>query len=318
MVDEPVEEHASSVRDRAVGALVGLAVGDAVGTTLEFKPRDSYEHITDMVGGGPFGLEPGQWTDDTSMALCLADTLLEKGQVDQADLMGRFVRWWRQGENSSTGTCFDIGMTTSSALLSFERSGEPVAGSTDERSAGNGSLMRLAPVAVLYHRSRVDAETAARAQSVTTHAAPAAVDACAYFAGLLVNAINGKAEQELLRPEKIEGAEEVQVVAAGSWRDKRRDEIRSTGYVIHTLEAALWSVANSGSFEEAVLLAANLGDDADTVAAVTGQLAGALWGTGSIPEDWKRRLTWSDTITEKACALFDAGRSKNLEEAKCR
>ena len=309
-------ESAGSVRDRAIGALLGLAVGDAIGTTVEFRRRDSFTPLTDMVGGGPFNLKAGQWTDDTSMALCLADTLLEKGQVDQADLMERFVRWWRQGENSSTGTCFDIGMTTSSALRRFERSGDPVAGSTHARSAGNGSLMRLAPVVILHHGSRADARAAARAQSVTTHAAPAAMDACAFFAGLLVDAINGMDKEELLRPANVEGAEGFQAVSAGSWRSKGRDEIQSTGYVIHTLEAALWSVAAAESFDEAVLTAANLGDDADTVAAVTGQMAGALWGASSIPQRWKDRLAWNETINEKASALFDRGRSKNPEMPK--
>src|ERR1700754_2398601 len=109
-----------AVRDRAVGALVGLAVGDAVGTTLEFSRRDSMPPLKDMVGGGPFRLQPGQWTDDTSMALCLADSLLACDGLNQHDLMQRFLRWWRDGENSCTGECFDIGITTRTALMRFE------------------------------------------------------------------------------------------------------------------------------------------------------------------------------------------------------
>ena len=286
---------------------MGLAVGDAVGTTVEFRPRDSFAPLTDMVGGGPFDLEPGEWTDDTSMALCLADSLLAKGRLDQADLIERFVRWWRRGENSATGSCFDIGHTTATALARYEGSRNPAAGSTDLRSSGNGSLMRLAPVAILHHRSRHEAEVAARAQSTTTHAAPPAVDACVFFAGLLVDAINGAAREELLLPRTIDAVDEVRAVAAGSWRCKRRNEIRSSGYVIHTLEAALWTVAGAGSPEEAVLAAANLGDDADTVAAVTGQLAGALWGASSIPQRWKDRLAWHDAIASRAATLFDMG-----------
>ena len=129
-------------RDKAIGALLGLAVGDAVGTTLEFKGRDTYHPLTGMVGGGPFNLSPGQWTDDTSMALCLADSLLACGKVDQRDLIKRFVRWQREGENSCTGRCFDIGSTVGNALVKFELYGNPVAGSTHPRAAGNGSLMR--------------------------------------------------------------------------------------------------------------------------------------------------------------------------------
>ena len=135
-----------SVQDRYRGALLGLAAGDAVGTTLEFKPPGTFEPITGMVGGGPFRLDPGQWTDDTSMALCLAESLITQQGFDPADQMARYVRWWREGHLSSNGTCFDIGGTVRGALSRFEISGEPFSGSTDPQSAGNGSIMRLAPV----------------------------------------------------------------------------------------------------------------------------------------------------------------------------
>ncbi len=136
-------------QDRARGALLGLAVGDALGTTLEFTERDRKPHHTEMTGGGPFGLEPGQWTDDTSMALALADSLVERRGFDPRDLMTRFVAWRKKGDYSCTGTCFDIGITTQRALTTFQRTGEPFAGSTALDDAGNGSIMRLAP-AVLF------------------------------------------------------------------------------------------------------------------------------------------------------------------------
>jgi ADP-ribosyl-[dinitrogen reductase] hydrolase len=120
-----------------MGALLGLAVGDALGTTLEFSPRDTRPHHTEMGGGGPFGLQPGQWTDDTAMALALADSLLSCGGPDPADLMRRFVDWWRKGAYSCTGTCFDIGTTTREALARFERTANPFSGSPDEDSVGS-------------------------------------------------------------------------------------------------------------------------------------------------------------------------------------
>src|SRR5258707_14256722 len=123
--------------DRARGCLLGLAVGDALGTTLEFRSRDTYPPLTDMIGGGPFNLALGEWTDDTSMALCLADSLIENGDLDETDLMRRFVRWWSNGENSATGWCFDIGGTTSMALGEFAKTGNPRAGSRDPNTAGN-------------------------------------------------------------------------------------------------------------------------------------------------------------------------------------
>jgi len=137
-----------TLNSRLQGCLLGLAVGDAVGTTLEFKPPGSFEAIDDMVGGGPFRLAPGQWTDDTSMALCLAESLLHCDGFDAADQMRRYCDWWRNGYLSSTGRCFDIGNTVANALHRFEASGDPFSGDTSPFSAGNGSLMRLAPVAI--------------------------------------------------------------------------------------------------------------------------------------------------------------------------
>jgi ADP-ribosylglycohydrolase len=297
-----------SRRDRAIGALLGLAAGDALGTTLEFTRRDSRPPLTDMVGGGPFRLAPGEWTDDTSMALCLARSLLAHRALDPLDLMQRFCRWRDQGEDACTGRCFDIGATVNAALARFQRTGDPLAGSPDPETAGNGSLMRLAPVAIFWHRDAAQADAAAALQSRTTHAAPAAVDACRVFARLLVRVIAGEDKRALLEPWEQTGDLDpaVAAVVAGSWRTKDRDAIRSSGYVVHSLEAALWAVDRAGGFEEAVLLAANLGDDADTVAAIAGQLAGAIWGASGIPERWRHRLARADEIGDLAASLFAA------------
>ena len=131
------------VVDRYRGCLLGLAVGDALGTTLEFQPPGSFEPTADKVGGGPFRLKPGQWTDDTSMALCLAESLIERRGFDPVDQLERYCCWYRTGHLSSTGRCFDIGSTTRAALHRFERTREPCCGSTDPATAGNGSIMRL-------------------------------------------------------------------------------------------------------------------------------------------------------------------------------
>ena len=237
--------------DRACCCLLGLAVGDAVGTTLEFQVRDNYPPLTDMGGGGPFGLAPGQWTDDTSMALCLADSLIENGDLDEIDLMGRFVRGWRNGENGVAGLCFDIGFPTRAALSEFERSGNPRAGREDPNTAGNGSLMRLAPAAIRHHANGTRAIDVARRQSVTTHAARTAVDACAFFAGLLVDAIDGAGQQVLLSPRRFKGHPEIVAIADGRYFGKERGEIESSGYVVHTLEAALWCIRRAADFREA-------------------------------------------------------------------
>ena len=181
-----------TTRDRFRGCLLGLAAGDALGTTLEFKRPGSFQPTDDMVGGGPFDLEPGQWTDDTSMALCLAVSLIECGGFDPEDQMGRYVRWWREGYLSCTdGPAFDIGSTVKDALSRFERTGNPYAGSTNPNSAGNGSLMRLAPAPMYFVGDAMEAIDRSADSSRTTHGTEEAVDACRYFAGLLVGALNG-------------------------------------------------------------------------------------------------------------------------------
>ncbi len=298
------------IRDRAMGALLGLAVGDALGTTLEFRPRDEGARLVDIRGGGPFHLQPGSWTDDTAMALALGESFLASESLDCSDLTDRFVAWWRKGEYSCTGDCFDIGITTRNALQRYLRTGDPVAGSTDPRTAGNGSLMRLAPVALRFWNDRDSLDHAAAQQSRTTHAAEEAVDGCRVFADVLADAISGKPRRDVLAPRSFEGAPAIAKIVGGSWRGRARKEIRSSGYVVHTLEAAMWSVARTGNFRNAVLLAANLADDADTVAAVTGQLAGAIYGLSGIPTDWLERIAWKGRLLDTAERLAELGRKE--------
>lgn len=279
MSSSAVRHVGSTLRDRAEGALLGLAVGDALGTTLEFSERDTYPPLLDMVGGGPFSLAPGIWTDDTFMAIALAESLIGKAELDRRDLMDRFVRWWKEGEYSPTGTCFDIGATTQAALARYLRTGDPIAGSGDPKSAGNGSLMRLSPVAIWGVRvCEAKMREAARLQSATTHGASACLDACEAFAVILRQVLLGASFEEALAAALgMAAVEPINTILAGSWRGKKRHEIQSSGYVAHSLEASLWCVASTTNYRDAVLLAANLGDDADTTAAITGQLAGALY-----------------------------------------
>jgi ADP-ribosyl-[dinitrogen reductase] hydrolase len=278
-----------------------------VGTTLEFHPRDSYPPLTDMVGGGPFELAAGDWTDDTSMALALADSLLADPNLDPHDLMRRFLAWRDDGAYASVGHCFDIGHTVNDALDRWQRTGDPVAGSTDSRSAGNGSLMRLAPVALVHWRDRARLALVAAQQSRTTHGAPEAVSACIAFADVLAEAIAGMPKIDVMRPRLGDYAGEIAPIMAGRWRGKPRSEIQSSGYVAHSLEAALWSVSKTDDFRSAVLLAANLGGDADTTAAITGQLAGALYGLSGIPSAWLEKLAWRDEIIVVAEDLVELG-----------
>lgn len=295
----------SYVNDNALGTMLGLAVGDALGTSLEFSERDALPHQTEMTGGGPFGLEPGQWTDDTSMALALADSIILSGGLDPRDLMERFVAWRDHGHYSCTGECFDIGMTTSDALDRYRDTGNPYSGQTDSDMAGNGSLMRIAPVALYTLWQPEMASTLARDQSRTTHGAAQAIEACDFFVGLLREAILGAGRGDVLKPRPRTGHPDITGIAGGDWRNKTWKSIRSSGYVSHTLEAAIWSVGNTTTFEEALILAVNLADDSDTVGAVTGQLAGAIYGAKAIPERWLTRLAWRDKIDALSNGLVD-------------
>ena len=294
--------------DRFRGCLLGLAVGDAVGTTVEFCARGSFPPVTDMVGGGPFDLEPGQWTDDTSLALCLAESLIETQGFDARDQMERYVRWYREGHLSSTGRCFDIGGTTSSALHRFERTGEPFSGLIDAHCAGNGSLMRLAPISMFFYPDVEKAVLYANESSRTTHGAVECLDACCLYAFMLVKGLDGESKDDILfgvtNTVVMQGqSPKIQAIAAGEYRDKTADQIRGSGYVVESLEAALWCFHTTHTFRDAILKAVNLGDDADTTAAVCGQIAGAHYGESGIPAEWLDKLCMKEMITDFAGRL---------------
>jgi ADP-ribosyl-[dinitrogen reductase] hydrolase len=269
-----------SIMERARGMLLGLAVGDAVGTTVEFSAPGTFAPVTDMVGGGPFHLPAGAWTDDTSMALCLAESLVERGW-DPVDQLERYLRWYREGYRSSIGRCFDIGNATRAALERFERTREPFPGDAAPNAAGNGPLMKLAPVVLAYAERPEDAVRYAGESARTTHGSPLAVEACETFARLLLDALHGRTPPL-------------------AWREP----VRGTGYILESLNAAQWAVDTTASFEAAILAAVNLGDDADTTGAVYGQLAGAYYGAEGIPAGWRARLTLANQIEEFADQLY--------------
>ena len=292
--------------DRYRGCLLGLACGDAVGTSVEFSPRGTFAPVTDMTGGGPFGLLAGEWTDDTSMALCLATSLAYCKETNLRDQISRYVNWWQHGYLSCTGDCFDIGMTVRAALNRFLTTKEPQAGSTDPHTAGNGSLMRLAPVAMWFAPDVDAVRHHARLSSITTHAAPEALDCCELYAELLARALAGAPRDALMHAPPPAGASaRVREIAEGAHARKTREQVSGSGYCVDSLEAALWCFATTDSFEHAVLTAANLGDDADTTAAIVGQIAGAHYGVDGIPARWRAKLAMRDEIDALARAMFE-------------
>lgn len=290
--------------DKKIAALLGLAIGDAVGAPLEFKQRGRFSPITGMVSGGKFQMRLGEWTDDTAMALCLADSLIECNGFDAKDQMDRYWLWGDEGYNSTRSRAFGVGKTVAKSLMRYKRSGSPYSGSEAPETAGNGSLMRIAPIAIYFSKDRADALKYAELSSKTTHAAEECIQACVYFVDVLVNAFEGrKDKREILTPsfntdhfsERLKG-----VIEKRSYANKSSDEVIGSGYVVESLEAALWVFWHHDSFEDAVLAAANLGDDSDTTAAITGQIAGAYYGESSIPSNWIDNLYESERIRQIA------------------
>lgn len=291
--------------ERYLGCLLGLACGDAVGTTVEFSPRGSFSPVTDMTGGGPFALQPGQWTDDTSMALCLAHSLVHRSSFDPVDQMNRYCNWANHGYMSSTGICFDIGETVSDALQRYQHSSDPFSGSIDPHSAGNGAIMRLAPIPMFFALSLAKTIRYSGESSRTTHGAVEAIECAQLFGAQIRAALLGADKQQLLTDSGFNPhSGKVLALAKGTYSGKRESEIRGSGYVVESLEAALWCFLYTDTYEGAVLKAANLGDDADTTAAIVGQLAGAYYGISAIPAHWLAQLAMREEIEDLAIKLF--------------
>ena len=292
--------------DKFRGALLGLACGDALGAPVEFKKRGTFSAVTDMQSGGVFNLKAGQWTDDTSMALCLATSLIECQGFDAYDQMQRYCKWKNEGYLSSTGKCFDIGIATSLALSSFKKTGNPFSGNSDPSKAGNGCLMRLVPIALYFYTDFNLTKTMAANSARTTHGARACVEASQLFGAMLHLALNGASKLDVLLQHgcKSLNSERLQEIANGDYFNKPENEIKGSGYVVDSLEAALWCFYMSNNFENAVLKAVNLGDDADTTAAICGQLAGAFYGESAIPKRWLNTLYQYEKIADLAEKLM--------------
>lgn len=291
--------------DRSFGALLGLAIGDALGAPVEGRDRDSYPRFADFAAGGTHGLAIGEWTDDTAMAICLAESLLAQGEVDERDLLERFLRWYRLGENGCGGRAVGISAKTRGLLEEFER-GRALDGAAAAQNEGNGCIMRLAPVAIRYRSNPAQARRSAARQAAATHCAGAAIAAATLLADLLVIALNtGEREPVLSAAQAC--SEPALAALRGDQKTRRRSTISSAPRAADTLDAALWCVAQGGSFEQAVTEAVNLGGDTDTIGAVTGQLAGALYGASSIPRRWREALHAGERIAALAHRLHLAG-----------
>jgi ADP-ribosyl-[dinitrogen reductase] hydrolase len=291
---------AEPLLDRSMGALLGLAVGDALGAPHEGRERGSYPPVSDYSAGGVHGLPAGGWTDDTAMAVCLAESLLACAGLEERDLLERFLRWYRRGENSCTGVAAGLSRKTRAALEGFERSGRADAAAKLE-NAGNGAIMRLAPVAIYFRRDEVEARRGAVRQARVTHTAEPALAASECFADLLVVALRTGDPQAVSRA----AASHERLARISDHRGKQREQISSAPRAIDTLEAALWCLEGATGFEAAVIEAVNLGGDTDTIGAVAGQLAGAIFGASAIPTRWLAGLQSRARIEDLARRLHE-------------
>lgn len=298
-------------RNKFRGCFLGLAIGDALGVPVEFKKVGKFEPVFDFRGSDR--LPAGYWSDDTAMALCLANSLIEKKEFDAINQIEKYKKWLEIGYCSSTGKAIGIGQTVLRRLLTWHSGDDPYESITPRHSDGNGSLMRLAPIPLFFRNNPEQAIKNAELSSKVTHGSRLCANACKYYAGLIIGALNGVSKEEILSelycpiPDFWRNhplTEEIKNVALGSFKQKNPPFIQGSGYVVKSIEAALWAFYNSESFEEGVLKAINLGDDADTTGAIYGQLAGAHYGLEGIPSRWVSAVAKKDEIIDVADGLF--------------
>lgn len=321
-------EYAESELLKKLKALmIGHAVGDALGVPVEFCSREELEElpVIDMMGWGSYPVPEGCWSDDTSMSLATLDSL-KKGKIDYDDIMENFVAWVSRDEYTPTGEVFDMGRTCLTAIRNYLKTdGKPAleCGLDDEHSNGNGSLMRIHPVAFyLYHKGYEISKALEIVHKVSsiTHAHERSKVACGIYTFVLLELLENpnklsvyeglkkadefyarSSEYEIYKNRLIDRIGNLEMITSGNAVD--RNEIRSTGYVVDTLEAAIWCILTTKDYKECVLKAVNLGEDTDTVAAVAGGLAGVLYGYKAIPQEWLvqiKKLDYIESMCEEA------------------
>ncbi len=301
-------------------AIFGLAVADALGVPVEFEPREKLQKnpVDKMLGFGSHTVPKGTWSDDTSMALCTLNSITRKGKIDLVDNILEFSKWAEEGYMTPHGEMFDIGRTTLTALRNFEKSKNVyTCGGKSDYDNGNGSLMRIMPVSLYNYLKNLSEEESIQnvhEVSALTHAHERSLIACGIYDFLV---------RELIKsPEKssVNNALKKSEKYYADYKEIKHykrlfDEafiytdinfIKSSGYVVDTLEAAIWCLLNTDNYKDCVLKSVNLGEDTDTVAAVAGGLAGILYGYDSIPNEWINTLVKNDMISE-LCDEFVKG-----------
>ena len=305
LLDTGTLAAARNLRDRFLGALIGLAIGDSLAAATQFRKAGTFTPVGDLLGGGPFDLPRGGWSDDTSMALCLAESLLESGGFDPRDQVDRYRKWQQQGHLSATGQCLGITAGTAKALAQAQWRRQLFSGSHDPNQLDPEVLSRVAPAVMFYFPAPADAVTFASEQSRTTCQAPAAMEACKVLAAWLLEALSGKPKASLLAPSaELLDVAGLRTGAAAVATAGGTAASPLAGNVLEALEAAVWAFRSTDNFRDGALKAANLGANSDVTASVYGQLAGAHYGVGAIPATWRTSLMGKDLIEGLADRLL--------------
>jgi len=304
-----VLDAARTLRERFQGALLGLAVGDALAAHTQFRKPGTFAPVGDLLGGGPFDVPRGAWTDDTAMALLLAESLCEREGFDAHDQVQRFARWQREGYGSATGQCIGISASVARALATAQYKRQPFAGSHDPEQLDKDPLARVAPAVMYFFADSATAIARAAEAARITAQAPLVLDCVRLLAAVLYQALAGRDKAAVLRPPRewwvtASTRAEVLGVYEGSYTKRTPPEIHAGGHVVQALEAALWAFHNGATFREGALLAANLGRDSDVVTAVYGQIAGAHHGVSAIPGIWRNSLMKHEVVMDSADRLL--------------
>jgi ADP-ribosylglycohydrolase len=286
---------ARGLRERFLGAMLGLATGDAVAAATQYRRPGTFPPVGDMLGGGPFDLPRGGWSDDTSMALCLADSLVECNCFDARDQVERYRRWQQEGYLSATGQCVGITASSARAIAMAQWRRQAFSGSHDPAQLDPEPLSRVAPAVLFFFASSDHAIEQATEAARTTCQAPAVLDACRSLARALHAALSGQPKAVVLERAALASGD---VVAHGE------AEVRAAGGAPAALMAAVAAFGATDNFRDAILYAANLGGDSDVAAAACGQLAGAYYGVKAIPTSWHNGLTQKELIASYADRLL--------------
>jgi ADP-ribosylglycohydrolase len=304
-----VLDAARTLRERFQGALVGLAVGDALAAHTQFRKPGSFAAVGDLLGGGPFDQPRGAWTDDTAMALLLAESLLEREGFDAHDQVQRYARWQREGYGSATGQCVGISASVARALATAQYKRQPFAGSHDPEQLDKDPLSRVAPPVMYFFADAATAVAKASEAARLTAQAPMVLDCVRLFAAMVHQALSGRDKEAVLRPPRalwLTANTRLEVLALyeGSYARREPPEITGGGGILQALEAAMWAFHRSETFREGALLAANLGRDSDVVAATYGQMAGSYHGVSAIPGIWRNSLIKQEVVIDSADRLL--------------